>query len=142
MKNNKVLKFKELKESYYDESKWQGVDADLETSLFEYGAVAKQPREKDYPDEWFVLYKVDDDVFDTGWKRESELDAIVNLEEWASEETINNFFSFLGTKVENWLEYSFIAKFNDLVSYFGIENIMGTSYNTISKDDAYLMIEE
>ena len=139
---NKILRFAEINESYHKQSSWTGVDADLETSLFEYGAVAKQPEEKDYTDEWFVLYSVGQDVFDTGWKRESELDAIVNLEDWANSESIDGFLSTIDSTKEKWLELSFINKFNDLVSYFGIENIMGTSYNIISKDDASLMLEE
>lgn len=138
----KILRFAEINESYHKQSSWIGIDDSLEISLFEYGAVAKQPKEIHYTDEWFVLYCVSQDAFDTGWKRESELDSIVNLEEWANSKCIDDFLLTIGSTREKWLELSFITKFGDLVGYFGIENIMGTSYNTFSEDDASLMLEE
>lgn len=124
-------------------SEWQGVDADLETSLFEYGFVAKQLAERDYDDEWFILYRVDDNNFDTGWKRESELDELIRGEDWVGQDDVDSFLGSMGhgESPEDWInDLDFIRKLSDLLSYWSPENIFGVSYEPFPKSEALEML--
>ena len=116
---------------------WEGTDVCLATSLDEYGFVAKKG--KNYPDEYFVLYKT---VFgyDFGWIRESELDDIVLLEGWADEEDIDSFLSTVGSTKDEWLRLNFVSKLSDMFNYWGYQNFMGDSYQSIGRDEAFEMI--
>lgn len=125
-----------IDETKYSETDWVGVDADLNISLFEYGVVAKQPEERDYDDEWFVLYSIGNNHYDTGWLREEEIDSIVKGNSWASTEDIDRMLEYTGTNLEKWLKMDFINKLYDLISYWGYESIMGTSYHPLSKKEA------
>jgi hypothetical protein len=115
---------------------YKGIDADLETSLEEYGFVAR-PITVDYPDEFFVIYKMGENQYGSGHIRESELDAIVNGTEWASDEDINSMLDTVSSTKEDWMNLSFEFKLNDLISYWGTENIMGTDYYPNDKNWAF-----
>ena len=115
---------------------YQGTDVNLEISLEEYGFVAR-PITVDYADEYFVIYKMDDNQYGSGHIRESELDAIVNGTEWASEEDVNSMLETVGASKEEWFDLPFTSKFSDLVSYWGTENIMGTDYYPNDKNWAF-----
>ena len=115
---------------------YQGTDVNLEISLEEYGFVAR-PITVDYADEYFVIYKMDDNQYGSGHIRESELDAIVNGTEWASEEDVNSMLETVGATKEEWFDLPFTSKFSDLVSYWGTENIMGTDYYPNDKNWAF-----
>jgi hypothetical protein len=119
--------------------KWQGVDKDLVTSLEEYGFVATQKPDKDYEDEWFVIYKVDDGFYDAGYIRESELDALVDGADWMSEEDIKSFLETSGYESAKDFKESayFINKLSDLMSYYGHENFFGTAYMPWDKEQTY-----
>jgi hypothetical protein len=134
-----IIKEEASKKKIIRES-WEGVDADNETSLFEYGFVAKQRPDKDYPDEWFVLYDAGNNKFDTGHIRETELDNIVLGKEWANEKDIQSLLKFVDSDRESWLQSSFVNKLSDLISYFGVENVMGSSYGGFSKEEAEQML--
>ena len=82
---------------------YQGTDVNLETSLEEYGFVAR-PITVDYADEYFVIYKMDDNQYGSGHIRESELDAIVKGTEWASEEDVNSMLETVGASKEEWFD--------------------------------------
>lgn len=129
-----------LNESY-NQDIWYGVDKDLETSLMEYQFVAKQPAKKDYNDEWYVLYKVDEDQFGTGWIRESDLNDIVEKRSWANKKDILSFLDTVDSTINEWLTMPFVNKLSDLISYFGIFNILGDTYHTIDTEEALKMIE-
>jgi hypothetical protein len=115
---------------------YKGIDADLETSLEEYGFVAR-PITVDYPDEFFVIYKMGENQYGSGHIRESELDAIVNATEWASDEDINSMLDTVGSSKEEWMSLPFESKLNDLISYWGTENVMGTDYYPNDKKWAF-----
>ena len=109
---------------------WQGTDRDLETSLFEYGFVAVQLPDRDYPDEWFVVYDFGNHKqFGTGHIREKELDDIVSGKEWATKEDVAGLLKYLGVdSVDQWKDALFVTKLSDLTGYWGYENIMGSDY--------------
>jgi hypothetical protein len=128
-------------------SEWQGTDASLEISLFEYDFIAKQPAERDREDEWFILYRSypsgmhEGRNFDTGWARESDLDKLINGEDWMTEHDIESLLEWTGMTKEDWLASSFVHKFSDLFGYYGPENIMGSSYQPITEADAREIME-
>ena len=109
------------------DKKYEGVDSDLLTSLEEYGFVAR-PITVDYDDEYFVIYKIDENQYGSGHIRESKLDAIVNGTEWASEEDVDSMLETTGSSKEEWMNLSFISKLSDLISYWGTESVIGTDY--------------
>ena len=119
---------------------WEGTDVDLETSLGEYGFVAHQPENKDYPDEWFVLYKINEDAYGTGWIREAELNNIVAGKDWADQEDVQGFLSFVGSDFDTWFQTPFINKLSNLLKYWGHQDIMGSDYSPISKEEAFAKI--
>lgn len=131
-----------IQEKNNPDNEWEGVDANLEISLFEYGFVASQPEEKDYSDEWFVIYKIDNNNFGTGWIREAELNNIVSGNDWANEEDVQKFLSFVGQDFNSWLNSTFINKMSDVINYWGVDNIMGTEYSPMDKEEALQKINQ
>ena len=118
------------------DKKYQGIDANLETSLEEYGFVARLIT-VDYDDEHFVIYKMGDNQYGSGHIRESELDAIVKGNEWADEDDVKSMLDFVGLTKDEWFELPFETKFSDLVSYWGTENVIGTDYYPNDKNWAF-----
>jgi hypothetical protein len=108
---------------------WKGVDADLQTSLFEYDFVAVQLPDRDHPDEWLVVYQIGNNAFGKGWIREKDLNDLVDGKEWMKKDDIISFMRTVGSpSVANWKSYHFLTKLSDLTGYFGWESIMGTDY--------------
>jgi hypothetical protein len=118
---------------------WRGVDADLETSLEEYQFVATHTT-KDYPDEYWVIYKIGDDLYGHSYIRESELNSLINGEEWADEDDVDSFLKTVGQSKSDWMTLSFESKLSDLIGYWGTENILGTDYSPNDKKWAYSKI--
>jgi hypothetical protein len=124
---------------------WQGVDADLETSLMECGLVWCKNESCTNEDELFFLYPspfgcVDgegDHLFGCAYNRESEVNDLVNGKDWMKPAQIEGFLSFVGMERKAWLELSHGQKVADLVSYFGVENILGTDYNPQPLEDFF-----
>lgn len=122
------------------DSEWFGVDASLNISLEEYGFVATQRADKDYDDEYFVVYKISNDAYGKSYIRESELNAIIEGKEWADEDDIKSFLDFCGVSKEEWLDSRFEHKLSDLLGYWGHQNIMGIDYYHWDKSHAYSLI--
>ena len=106
---------------------FSGVDANLKTSLFEYGFIAR-PHTEDYDDEFFVVYKKRDNVFDTAYIQESFLNNLIDGKEWADNEDIASFLSYVDSTKEEWAKAEFSHKLAECLSYWGRENIFGSSY--------------
>jgi hypothetical protein len=113
-----------------------GVDVNREISLMEYGFIA-QKNTKDYPDEYFVIYHMDNDAFGTGYVRESDLDSLIKGEEWAEADSIKSFLSFVGSTLEEWLELEFVTKLSDCLNYWGYADVIGMDYSPMSESDVY-----
>lgn len=111
-----------------DKCKFSGTDADKITSLCEYGLLVAPYEDDGNKDEYFVVYKIGPDTYDTGFKQEIELNNLINGKEWANEADIEGFLSFVGATKEEWLTNTFMHKIHDCISYWGYEEIMGTSY--------------
>lgn len=115
-----------------------GTDASNEISLLEYGllvAPAKvvNPEQSHEDDEYFCVYRVTPDAFDTGYIRISELDKLINGEDWMKQSDIDSFLSTFGISKEDWLQLSPVNKISDMCS-LGVENIFGSSYDTVDED--------
>lgn len=99
---------------------WHGIDANLETCLFEYGLVVRYvPKEKS----WQCIYCNGSDSFSYGWMSEYDLKEMF-ISGWAKE-YISSFCQYLGVSWLEWLESSVASRIFDVVSYFGVQDIFG-----------------
>lgn len=99
---------------------WHGIDADLETSLLEYGlVVCYVPKEKS----WQCIYRNSFDAFSYGWMSEYDLKEMF-ISGWAKE-WLSPFCQFLGVSWLEWLAASVASRIFDVVSYFGVQDIFG-----------------
>lgn len=131
-----MRKYIKLFENFQEEKNWIGIDADLQESLFEYGIIAKYDKNQE---EWFVIYSIGDGTYSTGSVSEKELNDIIEGNEWAKEDDIKSFLDFTGMSKEEWLKMGFIQKLHDIMQYWGHMNILGTPYNTMTKEE---LVEE
>lgn len=101
---------------------WHGTDANLATSLLEYGlAVRYIPRLKS----WQCIYLNDNDtnLFSNGWITEADLkDMFING--WAKDKLVD-FCRFIGMTWLEWLDSSIASRISDIIDYFGSTNIFG-----------------
>ncbi|KKU08886.1 MAG: hypothetical protein UX12_C0028G0003 [Candidatus Collierbacteria bacterium GW2011_GWC1_45_47] len=104
----------------YDITKIEGPDADIETSLKEYGIAWIEG-----PEDIIFYYGIEHD--DTGYVRfdfcviDRNLD-IKNEYDWAEFDRVS---ASIGSDI---FEGSLIQQIQDLVSYYGYEEIFGSSY--------------
>ena len=107
---------------------YHGIDASNEISLFEYGILFKESK-----NEITVIFGVGIDNggyynrFDSILLDKSYFDEIIQ-DSWFNKDS---FFSFCGINNESeyfnlWIGH----KIDSLLSYYGYENIFGSSYNT------------
>ena len=110
----------------WDHSKLEGGDADIETSLVEYGLA------------WIIgegetLFYYGIGLEDTGEPLYNKFDFctinndidVVQEYDWAN---FADILSFVGMDMDNWLTMPLTQKISDLLSYYGYENIFGSSY--------------
>lgn len=111
---------------------WEGMDVSLDISLHEYGFLYCKTAQCSEEDEYFVLFSLfnadfpDETLFNTGYYCESDFDELIDGKSWASEEEIDRFLSFQGITKEEWKDFSFALKLHDLLSYYGIVNILNS----------------
>ena len=111
-----------------------GIDASLETSLFEYGLIVCPYYKDGVQDEYFCVYSIGEG-FDTGYKREHELNDLLAGLDWMDNDDIESFLSTVGGSLDDWQKLPFVTKLHDLINYYGYEYIMGTSYLVRSKEE-------
>ena len=99
--------------------KFIGIDANLETSLFEYGLLVSI--EPDNSVEYQCIYSVGKGNFDVSYKTDSDLNEVIN-ESWFDK---NNLFIQCDTNEEKWVNSDFINKLDDLLSCYGYQNFFG-----------------
>ena len=119
-----------------DKNSLIGVDLSLEISLYEHGFVLGKNESYNIANEYYILYKISEDVYDHGYINESDLDNIVKCSD-----KIESFLDFVGcTDSNEWLGLNIVIKVSDMFSYWGYENIMGGTYIGLSSKDAELII--
>lgn len=103
-----------------------GTDVNLETSLMEYGLLVSKETDKD--SQHACLYKhAYDGTFDVGYLSENEINTFLH-ESWFNKES---FLSYVGQTECDWINMMFVNKVSDLLSYYGYENIFGSSYGDV-----------
>lgn len=113
---------------------WTGVDANLTASLLEYGILVCQFPERDYQDEYFVIYGIGNyeslglKKFGTGYIRSTDISKLIAGQEWASKSDVAGFLSFCGQSRSEFTGSPMAIKLSSLIQYWGYENIMGTDY--------------
>ena len=109
-----------------------GLDVSLETSLFEYGIICRyNQKDKDY----FCIYTVDEKNCDTGYISHKYVNELVGGNEWMNREDCIMFLNSVGSSLELWIKFPIVCKLQDLISYWGYENIMGTCYHPFTNED-------
>lgn len=107
---------------------WQGTDADLATSLFEYGfAWRNLPEIDEDGDDILIIYGIRGNGDYTRFDRCGMKTSTDPFKEWDWVDW-DSFFSTLGTTREEWSEMPFEQKVYDLFNHHGYENIFGASY--------------
>jgi hypothetical protein len=107
---------------------YTGTDANVGTSLYEYGLLCKEEENGRI----HCYYGVGSgrsgltyELFCSGGITKREIDSVIN-EGWFHK---LSFFQFLGQEEKNWLVCAnYISKISDLLCYYGFENIFGTTY--------------
>ena len=106
---------------------FSGIDADLETSLFEYGMAWKVGERETEFIYGVGVDEVDGEAIYTTFDRCSfgnDLD-VLNEFDYADFEAI---FSFTGSTQAEFDALPLTQKIFDLVSYYGFENVFGSTY--------------
>lgn len=101
---------------------FEGIDASKEISLYEYGLLVAHIGEGEY----YCVYEISKDRFNTGYINESFLDSIAKGEEFASVVSIADFLRCNDSSLMNWLQLSVPHKLYSLLSYYGYQCIFGT----------------
>jgi len=101
--------------------KWEGIDASLDISAFEYG----------------ILYNTETKelIYGEGYNTDGEFETFKSYhvtDEYSSISEDNNikesFFNFLDSTKENWLLKPVVEKYFDLIHYFGSTEILGSGF--------------
>jgi len=117
---------------------FSGIDASNEISLLEYGLLVYSEKHEDNSCSQFCVYRIGEDSFGTGHIYESDINSLLQGDDWMCKDDIDSFMSSMD--IDNINEYitnsSLTQKIFDLVSYYGIENIFGIDYSPISESEA------
>lgn len=108
-----------------------GLGIDVEDSLLNYGVVVRPEKS----DQYVCIYR-NGDNYDYGFVNESELNDLVIGKGWAEPEAIDSFLRFCDKSLEDFLQLDFCQKLFALIKFFGVEDIMGTSYDPFSYKEA------
>ena len=111
----------------YDYRAFNGIDASLDISLFEYGLIWKRIG-KDYK----FIYGVgfDKDCAEVNYNQfdYAFLPIDVDILDEYSWADFTGVLSFVGMSMDEWLKMPLPQKIFDLISYYGYEEIFGSNY--------------
>ena len=119
----------------FDHSKLQGTDADIETSLQEYGIAWIEGEQETLFYYGIGLTNTEQEMIYDRFDFCTISNDIDVMEEydWAD---FNSVLSFVGAELDVWLGDPLVNRICDLLSYYGYENIFGSSYGDgLSYDD-------
>ena len=113
-------------------NEFNGIDGNLETSIFEYGLLVSNNPDKD--GQYKIIYGIGHDGeeytdFDYAYYSKSEINDLLN-ESWFDKP---RFLSYTGCNKKQWNNLHITNKIYDLILYYGTENILGSSYNSFKK---------
>lgn len=113
----------------YQKEGWYGTDGSLDISLFEYGLACKDNDDGTID----VIFGIGVEETDCGdinyyrfdrWNRFGE-DDLPLKDSWFE---LSDVVQFTGMSEDGWLKQNLLNKIADCISYYGTENIMGSSY--------------
>ena len=111
-----------------------GCDASNEISLFEYGLLVSNEEHEDGSGTHFCIYK-QGEGYGCGHMSESVVNGFIEGKEFMDEDDIEAFLSWLGLSKDEWLELSMAPKLQDLLQYWGSDNIFGTDYYPMTEEE-------
>ncbi len=116
--------------SDYEKERYEGVDVSLEISLFEYGILWKliDEEQEEYKFIYGVGLKESENGFEYSlfdWATMGKKEWVELLEEdWVELDEVCNFCGMSKEEIKNNWPYGIY----DLISYYGYENVFGSSY--------------
>jgi hypothetical protein len=115
-----------MKRQEWNHDKLEGVDADIETSLKEYG-IAWIIEEKETLFYYGIRYEGQDfNRFDF-CSLSNDID-IKEEYDWIEETDWQSIVRYVGMDMNEWLELPLTAQIFDLMQYYGYQNIFGECY--------------
>jgi hypothetical protein len=117
------MKITEKDIKQYEKEGYEGMDAGLEVSLFEYGLIWKLEENEEFR----FIYGIerngtgDYSVFD--WYTLDQNTNIINYYDWVDFDSIVNFTG--SESIEEWNKTELPLKIYDLIQYYGVFNIFG-----------------
>ena len=116
------------------QEEWLGVDVDLGISLRDYGFIVQTTM---FGDEHFVLYQINDGWYGTGYIGHSQINSLIDGDDWASAKSIDNLLEYGDvTTREDFKNLYIVHQLSLLLSYFGYQNIFGEEYSPIPTERA------
>jgi hypothetical protein len=119
------------------ESVFEGFDNDFKTSLHKHGFICRNEKS----DQYFCFYQTDKLKYDYGFIRESEISDLLNLNSWLDKEKRADFLKYCGQDLKNFNRLPFLHKAYSMIQFFGYEEIMGKSINSLTYMEVIDMIE-
>lgn len=113
-----------MKKNIYHYRGFDGIDASLETSLFEYGLIWKKEK-KDYK----FIYGFANNCSEYYLFDYATIPITTNIADEYNFADLNAVANFVGMKLDEWLNSALPNKIFDLIAYYGVESIFGSSYN-------------
>jgi hypothetical protein len=113
-----------------------GIERNNEINLLEYGLLVSKETHNDGSGTHFIVYRIDDNHFDCGHISEKDVNNYILGNQFPNQKQINQFLKYVGMQKKDWLKMPLNVKIQDLLNYWGYENIMGTSYHPIKKNEA------
>lgn len=110
---------------------FHGLGSDVEDSLVNFGLIVRPEKS----DQYVCIYR-NGSNYDYGFVNDSELNDLVFGKGWAEPEAIDSFLEFCDKSSEDFLKLDFCQKLFAMISFFGVEDIMGTTYDPISFKEA------
>jgi hypothetical protein len=116
---------------------FEGFEEDFRKSLSKHGFICRNEKS----DQYLCFYKKDTNNYDYSFVNESEIDELVGLKSWVDETKRNEFLQYCGQSLENYYKLPFSHKAYSLMKFFGNEDIMGKSSNSLTYNEVISMIE-
>ncbi len=110
-----------------------GTDVDLATSLYEYGLVWKYIKKEDeYRFYYTVIREEEPNKCKFDWGCVSASIDFWEEYSWVNDDDKVSFLNFVGMTIDEFNDQELPYKINDLVSYYGYENVFGSCYDGFS----------
>jgi hypothetical protein len=115
-----------------------GASSNMYNSLKVKGFVCRNEKS----DQYYVVYKHNDEYYDEGFLHESEIEEFLNpSKSYLSEYQIYEFFGKNNIDNDSFMKLGFVDKLELLFSSFPAEEIMGKSTQNLTFEEALAIVE-